>query len=263
MRTFRLGATSRVYPAGWLDNVERLRHRVEDIELLFFEGSGPHMLPDPDEWAGLSRCRAASAISYSVHTPLAASLASESESRRAASVREVLHVIEQSRVCEPSAYVVHVYLGDREGDVRPRDLAAFRRRSARSLGELLAAGVPADRLCVEYLDYDLDVLAPVLEQLGVSIALDVGHLERDGRDLQAIVERYLPRTRLIQWHGTRPDGRDHRGLEHFPRDKARWLIQTLLRERYAGVLTLEVFREDDFERSLSIVDTLLEECGHA
>lgn len=261
MRTFRLGATSRVYPAGWLDNVERLRDRVEDIELLFFEGSGPHALPDADEWAGLARCRAESGISYSVHTPLAASLASEDEARRAAGVREVLRVIEASRVSEPSAYVVHVYLGDRERDARPRDLAAFRERGARSLRELIGAGVPADRLCVEYLDYDLDLLAPVLEELGVSIALDVGHLERDGRDLAAVVERYLPRTRLIQWHGTRADGRDHRGLEHFPRDKARWLIQALLRERYTGVLTLEVFREADFERSLSIVDALLGECS--
>jgi sugar phosphate isomerase/epimerase len=258
MRSFRIGATSFVYPAGWLANVERLVGRVEDVELLFFDPQGPAGLPDSAEWAGLARLRA-SGLSYSVHTPLSASLASEDEARRRAGVTDVLRVIEQSRVVAPSHFVVHVYLGDCEQDVPPADLSGFRRRGARSLVELIEAGVAPEALCVEYLDYDLDVLAPVLEQLGVQVALDIGHLARDGRDLRAIVERYLPRTRLIQWHGTAPDGRDHRGLEHFPEADARWLIETLLREQYTGVLTLEVFREADFERSLALVHGWLRE----
>jgi sugar phosphate isomerase/epimerase len=259
MRSFRIGATSFVYPAGWLANVERLVGRVDDVELLFFDPRGSEGLPSAAEWAGLARLRAVSGISYSVHTPLTASLASEDEARRRAGVASVLHVIEQSRAADPSHIVVHVYLGDREQDERPADLDAFRERGARSLVELIAAGVSPAALCVEYLDYDLDLFAPVLEQLGVQVALDIGHLARDGRDLRAIVQRYLPRTRLIQWHGTAPDGRDHRGLEHFPEADARWLVETLLREQYRGVLTLEVFREADFERSLGLLHGWLKE----
>lgn len=259
MRSFRIGATSFIYPAGWLANVERLAGRVEDIELLFFDTRGTAGLPDAGEWAGLRTQRLAHGHSYSVHTPLSASLASEDEARRRAGVAEVLRVIEASRVVDPSHFVVHVYLGDHEQDERPGDLAAFRARGARSLAELIEAGVSPAMLCVEYLDYDLDLFAPVLEQLGVQVALDIGHLARDRRDLRAIVARYLPRTRLIQWHGTAPDGRDHRGLEHFPASDARWLLETLLRERYSGVLTLEVFREADFERSLELVQGWLKE----
>jgi sugar phosphate isomerase/epimerase len=259
MRRFRLGATSFVYPAGWLSNVERLIGRVQDVELLFFAPEGASGLPDARELRGLAELRAQHSLSYSVHTPLSASLASEDEARRAAGVRDVLRVIDATRPLEPSAFVVHVYLGDEEGGARPNDLEAFRERAARSLRELLLHGVAPHELCVEYLDYDLDVLAPVIQQLELSVALDIGHLLRDGRDWRTILGRYLPRTRLVQWHGTEPGGRDHKGLEHVPPETARAIIGALLSARYTGVLTLEVFEEQAFERSLALVHAWLEE----
>jgi sugar phosphate isomerase/epimerase len=260
MRRFRIGATSFVYPAGWLANVERLAEieRVQDVELLFFDPSGDHGVPDTRELAGLAAYRARG-LGYSVHTPLSASLASEDEARRQAGVREVLGIVELTRRLEPDAYVIHVYHGDCEGGPRPSDDVAFRERSARSFEEILASGVSASQLCVEYLDYDLDLLRPVIESFDLKVALDVGHMLRDGRDWRAILKRYLPRTKLVQWHGTAPGGRDHKSLAHVPRDTASALIAMLLEASYAGVLTLEVFNPADFEESLSILNTLLAE----
>jgi sugar phosphate isomerase/epimerase len=260
MRRFRIGATSFVYPAGWLANVERLAGRVEDVELLFFEPEGPSAVPDARELAALRAYRGRG-LTYSVHTPLRASLASEDESRRRQGVSDVLRILELGAAVDPGAFVLHVYYGDREGDPRPRDLDAFRERSARSFQEILETGVSPERLCVEYLDYDLDLLWPVIERFDLRVALDVGHLLRDGRDWRAILQRYLPRTRLIQWHGTEPHGRDHKSLAHVPRETAHALIGSLLEARYAGVLTLEVFEPVAFEESLSIVNTLLAEHG--
>jgi sugar phosphate isomerase/epimerase len=258
MRRFRIGATSFVYPASWLENVEQLVGRVEDVELLFFEPEGPGGLPDAAELAALATFRR-SGLSYSIHTPLSASLASEDEARRVAGVAEVLRVIDATRAVDPSAYVIHVYFGDGEHGPRPRDLDGFRRRSARSIEALLEAGVPARQLCVEYRDYDLDLLAPVIEHFDLGVALDAGHLMRDGRDVPSILQRYLPRTQLIQWHGTEPGGRDHKSLEHLQPSAAREFVRSLLEADYAGVLTLEVFSPDDFERSLSLLRRLLAE----
>lgn len=258
MRKFRIGATSFVYPASWLENVERLGSRVDDVELLFFEPSGEGGLPNAREVAALREHRA-TGLTYSIHTPLSASLASEDEARRAAGVCEVLQIIEFCRPLEPSAHVVHVYLGDEEHGPRPTDIDAFRARATRSLEALLNAGVSATQLCIEYLDYDLDLLSPVIEALDLQVALDVGHLLRDGRNWREILQRYLPRTRLVQWHGTEPGGRDHKSLRHVPRDTARSVIADLLAARYTGVLTLEVFNPQDFEQSLSIVHELLAE----
>lgn len=262
MRKFRIGATSFVYPAGWLANVERLagRGKIHDIELLFFDPFGPGGLPDARELAGLSEFRKRG-LGYSVHTPLSASLASEDEARRLAGVRDVLRIIDYCQLLDPHAYVIHVYCGDEEGGARPRDLDAFRERAATSLRALVASGVPASQLCVEYLDYDLDLLRPVLEALDLSIALDVGHLLRDGRDWRAILDRYLPRTKLVQWHGTAPGGRDHKSLAHLPRETASAVLRALGDAEYSGVLTLEVFNPNDFEESLALVDALLGECA--
>ncbi|HET6332273.1 MAG TPA: cobamide remodeling phosphodiesterase CbiR [Polyangiales bacterium] len=266
MRRFRIGATSFVYPAGWLANVERLARaparpaRIEDVELLFFDPTGPTGLPDAAEFAAL-RAQRALGLGYSVHTPLSASLASEDEARRCDGVSEVLRILEFCRPLEPDAYVIHVYHGDSEGGPRPSDLSAFRARATRSLEAIVASGVPAAQLCVEYLDYDLDLLSPVIEALDLSVALDVGHLLRDGRNWREILKRYLPRTKLVQWHGTAPGGRDHKSLAHVPRETARALIADLIAADYRGVLTLEVFNPEDFEESLSIVNGLLAEHG--
>jgi hypothetical protein len=99
-------------------------------------------------------------------------------------------------------------------------------------------------------------IEPVIDELGLSVALDLGHLDRDGRAERALLERQLHRTRAIPWHGVDPAGRDHRSLVHYPAAKARWVID-LLRERYRGVVTLEVFREADFEESIALIHALI------
>ena len=264
---FRLGTTSFVYPGGWSYNVERLRERwgawIEDIELLFFAspalGAFPGMFPDAQECAVLAQEKRAGSLSYSLHTPLDVSLASLDETRRRASVRAVLQAIEVAQPFSPEVYVVHVYLGDREHDPNPpTDLAGWRRQAARSLRELVASGVASRDLCVETLDYDFRLLEPVIEEQDVSLALDIGHLGRDGRDVLWWWRRCRPRTRVIQWHGV-VGTRDHRSLAHCPRDHARRILAALLEAGYDGVLTLEVFRNGDFVESLAVVRSLLEE----
>lgn len=254
---FRLGTTSFIHPGGWADNVERLAGRVDDVEILFFESEG---LPGVDEIRRLAELKQRTHLTYSLHTPLDASLASASEPRRQRSVAAVQRALEHALPFRPEAAIVHVYLGEQEHDENvPADLDAWRRRAARSLEALLATGISPRDLCVEVLDYDFALVEPVVTDLGLSVAVDVGHLVRDGRDELALLARHLQRTRVIQWHGTDDTGRDHRGLRHYPHERARLLLELLIRESYRGVLTLEVFREADLEESLAIVNSLLAE----
>lgn len=254
---FRLGTTSFIHPGGWAFNVERLAGRVEDVEILFFESDG---LPGADEARHLAEHKARTGITYSLHTPLDASLASANESRRQASVSSVRRALEVAIPFRPEVAIVHVYLGEHEHDPNiPSDLDAWRARARLSLESILASGIAPRDLCVEVLDYDFALIEPVIVDLGLSVALDVGHLVRDGADELALLRRHLHRTRVIQWHGLDPMGRDHRGLQYYPRDRARMLIDTLFAEGYDGVLTLEVFREADLDVSLAIVTSLLED----
>ncbi len=255
-RRFRLGATSFIHPGGWAFNVEKLARRVEDIEILFFESDG---LPGAEEARQLAEHKARAGLTYSLHTPLDVSLASESGSRRQTAVASITRALAAAAPFSPEVAIVHVYFGEHEHDDNvPTDIAAWRRRAATSLEALLATGVAARDVCIEVLDYDFALIEPVVVELGLSVALDIGHLVRDGRDELALLRRHMQRTRVIQWHGTDETGRDHRGLSHYPRERARALLDTLVGEDYRGVLTLEVFREADLDESLALVGTLLE-----
>ena len=257
----RIGTTSFIHPGGWLFNVEHLAREFDDVEILFFE-DGPGAFPDLAERQGLARCKREHGLTYSLHAPLSASLASEDSTRRRAGVESVLRALDVAAPFEPDNVVLHVYHGDREGDpTPPTDLGAWRERAARSLAEIADSGVARERLCVELLDYDYDLIEPVVADLGLSVALDVGHLARDGKDELAALRRLWTRTRIVQWHGTEPGGRDHRSLEFFPRARALALLEALLSGGYDGVLTLEVFRHGDLERSRGVLAELFAELG--
>lgn len=261
---FRLGVTSFVYLAGWADNIERLMWgpaglagRVRDVELLFFEADRPDQLPSSSELARLQRVKEDASLSYTLHTPLNASLASEQPERRRHALEAIRRSWEVAQALQPERVVVHVYRGDREHDPRPpADLSAWRDRAAGSLSALIDGGIPARDLCVETIDYDYALVEPVVEQLGLSVALDVGHQLRDGRDPLALYARLGARARVIQWHGVDPTGRDHRSLAFYPAEHARALLRALRSTAYDGVLTLEVFSESDLQSSLRWLDVV-------
>jgi sugar phosphate isomerase/epimerase len=260
VRPYRVGTTSFVYPARWLENARRLAGRVDDVEILLFDPPTPVSLPSGAEIGALARLGRDAGLTYTVHAPLGFALASADPRRRAVAVDAVARVVTTTAPLAPRAVVVHLAPGEQEGDPPPADPAAFRERAAGSLRAILdATGLPPGTLCLETLEYDFALAEPVVEALGLSVALDVGHLARDGVPFDAVVARNLGRASVVQWHGTDPSGRDHRSLRHYPRGEALRLLGTLRAARFAGVLTLEVFGEQDFEDSLALLAELEQE----
>jgi sugar phosphate isomerase/epimerase len=256
MAPYRIGATSFVRPAGWLENARALAGRVDDVELLLFDPPTPASVPSGAEIAGLAALGRETGLGYSVHTPLGLALASEDPDRRRMAVDAISRVVALTAPLAPHAVIVHLAPGEREGDPPPADAAAFRRRAAESLRAVLATGIAPATLCLETLEYDFALAEPVVEELGLSVALDVGHLARDGVAFDAVLARNLGRSRVVQWHGTDPSGRDHRSLRHYPRGDALRLVRALRHAGWQGVLTLEVFREDDLDESLAVLAEL-------
>jgi sugar phosphate isomerase/epimerase len=255
---YRTGTTSFVYPAGWAENVRRLAGRVQDVEILVFERPGPEG-PSSAEIAEIRALGRAHGITFSVHAPLDLALASPDASRREESAAAVLRTAERTAPLAPHSLIVHVESAPGAPPPPAPERAAWRDRAGASLRALVDRGLPPGLLCVETLDGSFDHLSPLLEELGLSVALDVGHLARDGVPFDALLERHLPRTRVIQWHGTEPGGRDHRSLRHYPRAEAVRLLRRLERARWDGAITLEVFRADDLEESLEVLAELRRE----
>jgi sugar phosphate isomerase/epimerase len=103
--------------------------------------------------------------------------------------------------------------------------------------------------------YPLDFIQPVLDRIPVSRCVDVGHLWLDGHDPIPYLQAALPRTRVIHIHGI--DERDHRSLAFLPQENVRAVFDELLRANYRGVLTLEIFSEEDFLSSLDVIEKIV------
>lgn len=267
MFPFRLGTTSYILPADITPNVHYLKDKVQDIELVLFEvDDGPNNLPGPTVIDELNALAAAHGLTYTVHLPLDLRLGAGGDEDHV-SLAKARKVIECTRALKPWAYLLHL---DGKEFISPlplgegvasllgmRDkLRKWQTNAVRAL-ELAAAwaGDPA-LLAVENLEhYPLDFILPVLERAPVSRCVDIGHLWLDGHDPLPHLRAALPRTRVVHLHGLKE--RDHKSLAHMSPERLDPVIECLLTENYSGVLTLEVFGEDDFHSSLAALQNSL------
>jgi sugar phosphate isomerase/epimerase len=111
------------------------------------------------------------------------------------------------------------------------------------------------KLAVENLEtYPLDFIQPVLDRIPVSRCVDIGHLWLDNHDPIPYLHAALPRTRVVHMHGIAE--RDHRSLAFMPQEKISAVFDELVRANYTGVLTLEIFSEEDFLSSMDVIHRL-------
>jgi sugar phosphate isomerase/epimerase len=257
---FRLGTTSYIIPAGILPNVQYLAGKVRDVELVLFEvDNGPNNLPNRKQIAELARIAANNDMTYTVHLPLDLRF-SDDGSPRHASLEKARRVIDCTSELNPWAFVLHLDGKAVRNGATINVMQRWQEQAVQSLKIVgdLAGGVK--KLAVENIEgYPLDFYEPVLEQIGVSRTVDVGHLWLDNHDPVAYLRHALPRTRVIHIHGIA--GRDHKSLSHIPTDKLRAVVDELMRSDYRGVFTIEVFSEDDFRTSCVVIKTIMKTKG--
>jgi len=256
MLPFRIGTSSYIITEDILPNVRFLAGKVRDVELVLFElDDGTSNLPGPELIEELNRLALANDMSYTVHLPLDLRLGADGGEQHV-SLFKAHRVIEATRALHPWAYVLHLDGKEVQQGAAAEDLARWQDRSARAL-ELVAgwAGSPS-LLAVENLEgYPVNFLDAVLARVPVSRCVDVGHLWCDGHAPLPFLAQALPRTRVIHIHGI--DGRDHKSLAHVPPEQLDLVLRFLLEKRYSGVLTLEIFSEEDFNSSLhAMADSL-------
>jgi len=259
---FRLGTTSYIIPADILPNARYLAGKVRDIELILFEvDDGPNNLPSPEVIDELVQIAGEHDLTYTVHLPLDLKLGEDGSERdqslvhRTASLVKAERVIACTRRLDPWAYVLHL---DGKSVRTSTDLELIKRwqaQSVRALEIVSAWAGGAEKLAVENLEtYPLDFIQPVLDRIPVSRCVDIGHLWLDGHDPLPYLRSAMPRTRVIHIHGVAE--RDHRSLAFMPPEKVLQVWDELIRLKYAGVLTLEIFSEADFTSSLEVIETL-------
>ncbi|PKN59704.1 MAG: xylose isomerase [Deltaproteobacteria bacterium HGW-Deltaproteobacteria-11] len=249
---FRLGTTSYIIPADILSNVRYLAGKVQDVELVLFDvDDGMNNLPSGEEIDELRRIGSDNDLTYTVHLPLDLRLADDGTACHA-SIDKARRVIDCTRRLDPWAYILHldgksVRHGASSGVMQ--DWLEQAVRSLEIVGEC-AGGV--EKLAVENLEgYPLDFYEPVLKRIAVSRTVDIGHLWLDGHDAGAYLHGALPRTRVVHIHGI--DGRDHKSLANVSQERLRAVLSEIVRTSYRGVLTVEVFSEEDFLTSSAAI----------
>ncbi len=247
---FRLGSTSYIYPADILPNVQRLAGIVEDVELVLFEVADASNLPDAHTISELRRIARVYGMTYTVHLPTDLELGARGR-KWIQSVEKARQVIERTRPLEPWAYIIHLT------PCRTGDQSSWERMSTEALKLLSEETGNPEVLAVENLENcPLEHVSPILDQIPVSLCLDVGHLWMAGADPLPILQTHLKRARVLHLHGV--NQRDHASLLWAPIDSLRASLAEVVRQEFEGVITLEVFSAEDFFPSLNLVLSLLE-----
>jgi len=254
---FRLGTTSYIIPDDILPNVRFLAGKVQDVQLVLFElDDNQNNLPGPQDVATLRSLARQSNLTYTVHLPLDLRLAGD-EGEAHISLEKARRVIEATRELQPRAYIVHLDGKEERTATNEKTITRWRVQAVQSLR--LTAGLAGDirLLAVENLEgYPPDFNDRVIAESGCTRCIDIGHLWLDGHNPVDFFRGRFSQTTVMHLHGI--GERDHQSLTHMPAEKMDGLFRYLLHNNFKGVLTLEVFSEDDLNSSLQAIHTCLE-----
>lgn len=253
---FRLGTTSYILPDDLVPNITYLAGQVDDVELVLFESDEVSNLPEASAIEALAALADEHDLTYTVHLPLDAELGSGEESVRLHSVEKCRKVIRLTQPLRPFGYLLHLQ-GRHPGRKPADDLESWTASLDESILQLLDDGLSPDALCVETLAYPYEYVWDLVQRRGLAVCLDIGHIMVGGYDLPAYLERYLSCCRVVHLHGIR-DGRDHRDIGGLPSPvlTSIWNAFQSAAGQRQRVLTLEIFSQDDFSRSMDILGNL-------
>jgi len=254
---FRLGTTSYILSDDLVANAHFLAGKVKDMELVLFDlDDGTSNLPSGQTVERLLTLAEEQDFTYTVHLPLDI-CPSLDGGKIHFSVHKAHKTIAATRALQPWAYIVHLDGREVRQCPAPDVLERWQKDMLWTLSQLAEWAGGVQQLAIENLEgYPPDFVQPVVDQIDVTRCVDLGHYWLDGIDPLPFLRAALPRTRVIHLHGV--DGRDHQSVTHISPDKLSPVLQLLLDEQYTGVLTMEVFGEQDFQSSYQYLQTMLE-----
>jgi sugar phosphate isomerase/epimerase len=197
--------------------------------------------------------------------------ASLAEPVRQATVQCIWQVLEATEALSIESYVVHLWgiwtsllgtLQDMPDEEKQQLMDEILRSAMRTLEQLGGVASPG-RLCVENLErIPFELFVPLVEEQGMRICFDVGHLAVQGGDPLEFLDRYWQMIGEIHLHdaiavsGRVPGMRDHLPLGKGSVDYVA-LMDRLDEGGFGGVVILEVNTEGGLMESLERVQPWL------
>lgn len=245
---YRLGTTSYTYPEDLLTNVRRLAGQVDDVELVLFDTRQASNIPSAGEVEELAAIARPAGMTFTVHFPVEHRLGDANPAVRQRFIAQAKHLIALTRPLPVHAWILHLE-GIRPDD-GPERVQQWQQDCTAGVREILQTGIAPEMLVVENLSAPFAWHEPVMDAFGLAICTDIGHLWRAKQDPIAHLHRYLPRTRVIHFHGEH-GGRDHISLAHVEPQRLQPVLDAL--QSYREVLSLELFDFAEIAESIRLL----------
>ena len=246
---FKIGTTSFIYPDLYVPNVKMLGPFVDEIELLLFESAPVASLISKVVINDLKLLSRELQVSYNIHLPTDISISDPAPVRQDQAVDTLVNIIERVAPLSPSSHTLHVpYPTDVNDD---NHLAKWQDLVYRNLEKIILAGVPADRIAIEVLDYSFETIEEIIKELNLSICMDIGHLILYKYDVTTFFNKYADKISIIHLHGV-SNYRDHVSLQNLPAELMKSILKLL--ESFTEIVSVEVFSFTDLENSLHYLE---------
>jgi sugar phosphate isomerase/epimerase len=260
---FKIGATSMVFGHDMVENAGLLARIVNHVEILLFHTPTLDNIPGTETIRRLNEIRRANSITYSVHLPASLEVGAAERQRRTDAARLAAEICLQMADLDPICYVLHipfspptlvavpgVYFGSGTKDLQPRN--PWARRSLESLAVVRESVPKSAELLVENINYSPSFLMPFVESGLCGLCLDIGHLILGGECIEDALTAHLDATREIHLHGVKGCD-EHLCLSELPEPMLNHCVAYLKKQRFSGVVNLEVFTSEHLERSLEVL----------
>lgn len=249
---FKLGTTSFIYPDDYIPNAQMLGPCVDELELLIFESSWPDSIPSYETIEKLKLIKEEFDLEYNIHLPTDVSLTASDLNIRTHSMEILSHVIEITSLLCPSTYTLHLPFNRKLNN--DRDIKKKLNNAYSGIEKLLLTGVESTVISVETLEYPFEWVQPLINDLNLSICMDIGHLFLYNFDTESFYEKYSDKISIIHLHGVK-DKRDHISLDKFSKTRIRAVKNILA--HFKGIVSLEVFSYKNLVSSLEVLNNEL------
>ncbi|HAF86241.1 MAG TPA: sugar phosphate isomerase/epimerase [Sphaerochaeta sp.] len=252
----RIGTTSYILPDDILSNVRYLAPLVDDIELVLFESEGEDNLPSKCVLQTLKELALEHSLTYTVHFPLDVHPGSKDKGVRQKALDTYLKILDLTQHLDPFGYILHL-TPDFYGYTPSNDIPAWLSCLDESVTCLLEhTSLDSQMFCAETLSYPFALVQPLVDKHNLAVTLDIGHVWMMGYDAEASCSSLLSTTRVSHLHGVDVQAHDHLSLGKGNPLLIERFLSSLVAQQGDGkerVLTLEVFNQQDFLASLSLL----------
>lgn len=253
---FSLGTTSYIIPADIMPNVRALAPCIDDIELVLFQSPDYSNIPSQEDIKTLNELAATHQITYTVHLPIDRKAAASDALETELFCDGIKKIVNRCTALNPAAWILH--LEGISGDAPPKEVSEWKKRCIETMENIKNIFPSPELIVIENLAYPWDWHHDIAVRYNTSLCCDVGHLWLNFQNQwQDHLKEMLPRTRVIHLHGT-SDGKDHISLSVGNPQLIKRFFDIIRKYSYSGIITLEVFNENDFTNSVEVIQRLWE-----